>query len=116
MPHSTATSTRIVEGHEIRVASLDTISYENLIASDSTEIERLIKASQSPGFFFLDLQSEAAKNVLPELREVYAVSSTYFDELSGGKRMSESGGSYEVWGAPAAQRLIADDLRSRGMR
>lgn len=57
-----------------------TIDLGRLVTKEPDEVEKLLHASQMPGFFYLDLQNEPAKQLLADLPEFYAVSEKYFDE------------------------------------
>ncbi len=92
MPHSTVEQDTMIDGQPVHVASLETIDFGRLAVKESTEIEKLLHASEMPGFFYLDLRNEPAKEILADLREVYAVTETYFDEPSGAEvKDSKSG-------------------------
>lgn len=85
MPHSTVVRSTIIDGHEIDVTSLETIDLGRLATKEPAEIEKLLHASQMPGFFYLDLQNEPTKKILADLPNVYAVIEKYFDEPPEGK-------------------------------
>lgn len=78
MPHSTATYPVKVDGANIDVAALDTIDLARLSGKEPPEIEKLLKASTTPGFFYLDLQAEASKEALADLNELYGLTEKYF--------------------------------------
>lgn len=80
MPHSTAARTAIIDGHEIDVASLETINYGRLAAREPDEVEKLLKACQMPGFFYLDFQSGPAQELITAVPDIYAASKQYFDQ------------------------------------
>ena len=80
MPHSTAARTATIDGHEIEIASLETIDYGRLAAREPDEIEKLLKACQMPGFFYLDFQSGPAKELIADIPNIYAASKQYFDQ------------------------------------
>lgn len=80
MPHSTVARTFTIDGHQVDVASLETIDFGRLATKDPAEVEKLLNASQMPGFFYLDLQSEPAKQVVADLPDVYALTEKYFDQ------------------------------------
>ena len=80
MPHSTAARTATIDGHEIDVASLETINYGRLAAKEPAEVEKLLKACQMPGFFYLDFQSGPAKELIADVPGIYAASKQYFDQ------------------------------------
>lgn len=80
MPHSPASQTATIDGHEIDVASLETINYGRLSAQEPAEVEKLLRACQMPGFFYLDFQHGPAEELITDVREIYAVSKQYFDQ------------------------------------
>lgn len=81
MPHSTPLPTAVVGGKQIDVASLETVDLARLSAADPDEIEKLSKASCSPGFFYLDLRNDpSGKQILADLPTVYTSSEKYFDQ------------------------------------
>lgn len=80
MPHSTAARTATIDGHEIDVASLEIINYGRLAAKEPAEVEKLLKACQMPGFFYLDFQNGSAKELIADVPDIYAVSKQYFDQ------------------------------------
>jgi isopenicillin N synthase-like dioxygenase len=68
-------------GKQIDVAFLDTVDLERLEAGHPAEVDKLLKAAQSPGFFYLDLRNgSASKQLLQDLPEVYSISEKYFDQ------------------------------------
>ncbi len=80
MPHSTVAPTTTIDGHQVDVASLETIDFGRLATKEPDEVEKLLNASQMPGFFYLDLQNERTKQILADLPAIYAASEKYFDE------------------------------------
>lgn len=80
MPHSTVARSTVIDGHQVDVASLETIDFGRLATKEPAEVERLLNASQMPGFFYLDLRNEPTKEILAGLLEVYAVAEKHFDE------------------------------------
>ena len=63
------------------VATLKVIDLKLLIARERREIETLVTAAQSSGFFYLDLQNEpSARQLLDDLPLVYKLSDEYFDQ------------------------------------
>lgn len=63
----------------VEVASLETIDYARLVKKDRNEVQRLLKAAQLPGFFYLDLQNEDERETLTNLGDVYKISEEYFE-------------------------------------
>lgn len=108
MPHSTVARTFTIDGHQVDVASLETIDFGRLATKDPAEVEKLLNASQMPGFFYLDLQSEPAKQVVADLPDVYALTEKYFDQplevkmkdyrpgQDGGFKYAEHAGAFEM--------------------
>lgn len=101
MPHSTAThtttTTTTTDGHQIDVVPLETIDYGRLAAKDPAEIEKLFNAAQLPGFFYLDLKSEAAKQLLTDIPIVFATAKKYFDEPQEVKMKDYRAGLERGW-------------------
>jgi len=100
MPHSTISQNATIDGHQIDVIPLETIDYERLATKDPAEVEKLLGASQMPGFFHLDLQNESGKQILAGLQEVYGVTGKYYDAPPEGRakeyKPGERGGDFEV--------------------
>ncbi|KAE8153820.1 Clavaminate synthase-like protein [Aspergillus avenaceus] len=62
------------------VTDIATIDLGKLTAKDPFELERLIQAAQSPGFFYLDFQNDNATKVVKEQGpELFTVTDRYFD-------------------------------------
>lgn len=81
MPAWTALPTATVGGRQIDLAPLETINYARLLAKEAGEIEKLLKAAQSPGFFYVDLRGDSSVEViLGDVRDMYAISEQYFDQ------------------------------------
>lgn len=80
MPHSIAARAATIDGHEIEIASLETVNYGRLAAREPDEVEKLLKACQMPGFFYLDFQTGPAKELIAEISDIYSVSKQYFDQ------------------------------------
>lgn len=97
MPHSTVSRTTTIDGHQVDVASLETIDFGRLVATESAEVEKLLNASQMPGFFYLDLQSEVTKQIIADLPDVYAVAEKYFDQPQEVKMKDYGDGQYSGW-------------------
>ena len=85
MPHSTLPSNTVnVNGNQIEIVPLETIDYGRLVSRDGGELEKLLAASQMPGFFYLDLRSEP-QGFVSDLEAVYGLSQKHFDEpVEGG--------------------------------
>jgi isopenicillin N synthase-like dioxygenase len=97
MPHSTVAYNATIDGQRVDVASLETINFERLATKEPGEVEKLLHASQMPGFFYLDLQNEPTKEILADLRDVNAVAEEYFDEPSEAKSKDSRSGQDSGW-------------------
>ena len=98
MPHSTVVRSTTIDGQEIDVASLETIDFGRLAAKEPAEVEKLLNASQMPGFFYLDLRNEQGEEILASLPGVYAVIEKYFDEAPEGETKHLKEGQVSRWG------------------
>lgn len=97
MPHSTVEHETTIDGQRVDVASLETIDFGRLATKESVEVEKLLHASEMPGFFYLDLQNQPAKDILADLRDVYAVAEKYFNEPSGAEMKDSKSGQESGW-------------------
>ena len=79
MPSRSALDTATVDGREISVAPLKTIDYARLAAKEPAELEKLLEASRSPGFFYLDLRDDSTGPVLDDLQDAFATTQQYFN-------------------------------------
>lgn len=70
--------TTLPEGIPVDVVPLETIDFAHLLAKEPAEIAKLIKASETLGFFYLNLQSEASQQILAATQGVYRVIEEYF--------------------------------------
>lgn len=89
MPSRTAPNTTTVGGRQIDVAPLEIINYARLAAREPAEVERLLGACRSPGFFYLDLRKDS---ILADLWELYAAAERYFDQPQEVKVRGHEGG------------------------
>lgn len=80
MPSRTAPYTATVGGRQINIAPLETINYAGLVAKEPAEVDKLLNAARTPGFFYLDLRDDSTKEILADLREMYALTERYFDQ------------------------------------
>lgn len=81
MPHSTLTVNRIaVNGAEIDVAPLETIDYGRLSRKEPDEVQKLLNACQTPGFFQLDLRNGSMSSVPAAVEDVYEVAKKFFSQ------------------------------------
>ncbi|KAH0538092.1 hypothetical protein FGG08_005304 [Glutinoglossum americanum] len=81
MAQNAVTSTALANHELIDVAVLETVDLALLATRESTEIEKLLRAAQYPGLFYLDLRNDpSAMQLLADLPGVYSVSEKYFDQ------------------------------------
>ncbi|EAW14281.1 putative oxidoreductase, 2OG-Fe(II) oxygenase family [Aspergillus clavatus NRRL 1] len=66
----------VIDGHRVLHAPLQTISYSLLARGDPREIEKLVRNSKSPGFFYLDLRAD--QRYLDTLPVLYQLAEEYF--------------------------------------
>jgi hypothetical protein len=66
----------IIDGKRVLHAHLQTISYDLLASGDPGEIEKLVRNSKSPGFFYLDLRAD--QMYLDTLYVLYQLAEDYF--------------------------------------
>jgi len=78
MSQHTVSHTAVVEGHQVDIAPLETIDFARLATKEPTEVAKLLKSSQTPGFFYLDLQNDATRKILTDLQNVLSVTDKYF--------------------------------------
>lgn len=77
----TISPTTTIRGKKIDVAPLETIDYARLVNQEPSEAQKLLRAAQSPGFFYLDLRNNpSTKKMLRDLSDVYSLSEQYFDQ------------------------------------
>jgi isopenicillin N synthase-like dioxygenase len=79
MPHNTS-STAMVNGAKIDIAPLEVVDFARLASKEPAEVEKLLKAAESPGFFYLDLQSGSTRKYLANVQDMYAMADKYFDQ------------------------------------
>ncbi|KAJ5160020.1 uncharacterized protein N7482_007024 [Penicillium canariense] len=58
---STLTTTIVLEGEKAQSVSLETVKYADILQQDALETSKLLRACQSPGFFYLDLSGVNAQ-------------------------------------------------------
>jgi hypothetical protein len=51
-----------------------------LVAKESGEIAKLLRAAESSGFFYLDFRNDSTTRLLEDLPEVYVLSERCFDQ------------------------------------
>ena len=68
-------------GSDILIAPLGTIDLARLIAKDLVEIDKLLQACITRGFFYLDLETcDVGRKLLSDERNVLRVMKQYFDQ------------------------------------
>ena len=72
--------TTIVDGTTVEIAPLETIDFASLVRKDPGEIAKLLKSSQTHGFFYVDLQNDATNQILTDLQGILRVVERYFDQ------------------------------------
>lgn len=55
------------------------IDFARLVAKESGEIAKLLRAAESSGFFYLDFRNDSTKHLLEDLPEVYVLLERFFD-------------------------------------
>ena len=66
--------------------NIDTVDFARLASSDAAEVKRLLDVSQSPGFFYLNLQSHhLGDRLLADLSGIYSIAQKYFDQAGNQK-------------------------------
>jgi len=66
------------EGNRIDTAPLETIDFARLAAKEAAEIAKLFKSCQTQGFFYLDLQNDATRQILTDMQNILRVTEKYF--------------------------------------
>ena len=79
MPQSPNLSSTIIDGENIALAPLETVSFKSLEAGEPAEAEKLLRAAQSPGFFYLNLEDEAEERCVEMVKLLYKIVQYYFD-------------------------------------
>lgn len=78
--------TTTIRGTKIDVAPLETIDLARLATREPSEIQKLLRAAQSPGIFYLDCRNDlSGKQLLEDLPDVSSTSEKYFDQPHGVK-------------------------------
>ncbi|EFQ99679.1 hypothetical protein MGYG_02692 [Nannizzia gypsea CBS 118893] len=68
------------------VSDVTTVDLARLIARDAAEVEILLKAAASPGYFFLDFRNDpATKDIARQVQSIYQVADDYFEQPSEAK-------------------------------
>jgi isopenicillin N synthase-like dioxygenase len=70
----------MVDDSEVDTVRLETISYARLLAQEPLETARLLKAAESPGFFYLDLKDGSTSQMLADVQDIYPLTEQYFDQ------------------------------------
>lgn len=69
-----------------KAMKIDTVDFARLASGDAAEVKRLFDASQSPGFFYLNLQGHhLGERLLADLSGIYSVTQKYFDQVGNQK-------------------------------
>jgi len=68
------------EGNRIDTAPLETIDFARLAAKEAAEIAKLFKSCQTQGFFYLDLQNDATRQILTDMQNILRVTKKYFGQ------------------------------------
>lgn len=63
-----------------QIADLPTISFSALTARDPAELQKLLKACEGLGFFYLDLRGASSKDILHDWRSVLDFMALYFGQ------------------------------------
>lgn len=58
-------------------SSVTTVNFDRLLEKDDTEIQKLVTATEYPGFFYLDFSRAP---IYEQARAVYACTEEYFDQ------------------------------------
>ena len=87
----------IVEEPPIVLAQLESINFARLLQNDPTESEKLLRACQTHGFFYLNLLTKSADGILDDYSSVLRVMSEWFDQPLA-KKMEFDNGSTATHG------------------
>ena len=79
MAHNSA-RIALLEGSPVNIAPLETIDFSRIATKEPAEAAKLLKAAQSDGFFYLDLQNDVADLMLAERRNIVHIMEKYFDQ------------------------------------
>jgi isopenicillin N synthase-like dioxygenase len=72
---------------EAAVASLQTLNFALLERKDPAEVKKLLGASLSAGFFYLDFTSSQAEALPEQKKQLLEVMKRYFDQPSEVKQL-----------------------------
>ncbi|KAF5591829.1 gibberellin 20-oxidase [Fusarium pseudocircinatum] len=72
-------------------ASIETIKYSALERLDAKEIEKLMAASRTAGFFYLDFDHSGATGLPKKKKEVLKAMKEYFSQSDGVKQLDSKG-------------------------
>ncbi|KPM44142.1 hypothetical protein AK830_g2476 [Neonectria ditissima] len=70
---------------DVRVADLQIINFANLFDKDDKEMEKLLKACDKDGFFYLDLQGAGSDKFWRDLNDVDRITKDWFTQPVGEK-------------------------------
>jgi isopenicillin N synthase-like dioxygenase len=62
------------------IAHLETINFAKLLAQEESEVTRLLDASSTAGFFYVDLQGQSTRTLLEDEHKMYQTMEQYFDQ------------------------------------
>ena len=71
---------KMIEGHCIQLAPLETLEMELLEQNDPAEMQRLLDCSKSPGFCYVRLQDYDGGRYFQDLQTLYLIGKKYFDQ------------------------------------
>lgn len=80
MPHSTITHRVTINGATVNIASLEIVNLDRLSHKEPAEVEKLLNACQTTGFFQLDLQNGLMGSVPAAVEEVYQIADEFFSQ------------------------------------
>lgn len=69
-------ATQVPEGEA--KAQLPVIAMEKIDSQDADAAEALVRAAQSPGFFYLELNGPVDKALMPDMETIFTVLRNYF--------------------------------------
>lgn len=78
MPQDTVLRTAMLDGTEVDIAPLDTVDFSRIVTKDPAEIAKLFMASQTHGFFYLDLRTDTTSQILEDVQGVLSVMKRFF--------------------------------------
>jgi len=70
----------MLEGRQIDIAPLATINFALLANEEPAEIMKLVRACETHGFFYLNLQNKAGAQILRDKQSVLRITEDYFHQ------------------------------------